>query len=706
MPYDFKPLQLIELTSFEPSFAVQPGQTDAVLRSYTTLLVEEAPRPRYGASSVLVRVQNTEQRDFALKLLRMDDVAEEDRARVLASRSRQFHEEYRSQLAVSHLKGFPRLYGHGIYEDVPAILMEWVPGFSLREFEAAYLATDALPSGATVAGLGISVLEILSSTQALDENFAHRDLSARNIMVRTDREDAAAQLRDNRFDICLVDLGSATLSHGDTSLTMVANIWRGGTPDYAPPEMLTSDVPAMLERRGSSLIDVYALCSILYELYTSRPPYDFTDHFGESPYRVKMDHDPEPLKPRCPEDEPLVEAIMRGLAREQDARPNVVELRAELERYAATCTDQETTVPEALIARLSQQEADKSSLATYAEASPTADLHEETPLAADLQEETPLAADRTAGTPDDEAPHDRTPSLTRRRVLIGAGAVGALAIGAGVLHGLGILLPGRRSLADYTWANLQAISQELADMDDDAARNEVAQRYGLLDEDGRLYLDRSKTIEVAGEARNVVLWDICHDVRENGAACGLTFSFAEVVGRHQMCADPAYTAGWSGSDLRAWLNSEDGFLAQLPDDVRAVIQPAQKLTNNVGAAQSALDVSPTEDLIWLPAYTELVGARPGTSFSEGFEYLADVLNAEGTQYRYFSQQNAIHRGSEDVFIRNEDGKPAYWWLRTPSPDVTESKGQAYFNQGAPNGDVFHNAVPVNETSGIIPCFCL
>ena len=713
MPYEFKPLQLIELASFEPSFALQPKDADAAIRSYTTLLVATEPRPRFGSSSVLVHVQNTEQRDFALKLLRMDDVAEDDRARVLAFRSRQFYEEYRSQLAVSHLKGFPRLYGHGVCDGVPAILMEWVPGFSLRELEEACLASDVLLDGFTIAGLGLSVLEVLSSTQALDENFAHRDLSTRNIMIRTDHSDAETQLRANHFDICLVDLGSATLSHGDTSLTMVANIWRGGTPDYAPPEMLTSDVTAMLERRGSSRIDVYALSSILYELYVGRPPFDFTEHFGESPYRVKMDHEPAPLKARAPEDEPLVEAIMRGLAREQDARPNVLELRGELERHLASCNAHQADVPKALAERLARRSAQTGALDTFAadgeaharDVDGARDLSDEQPDADRIETEGAKATDTREVVSATET-HTDASSVTRRRALIGAGAIGAVAIGAGVLHGLGILLPKPRNLADYTWADLQSIAHELADMEDEVTRDEAAKRYGLLDDAGRLYLDRTKTVNVAGEPRHVMLWDICHDIRLDGTLCGLTFSFNEVVGRHQMCEDPAYAAGWSASDLRAWLNQEDGFLTQLPDGLRDVIQPVQKLTNNRGAARDASAISPTEDTIWLPSYTELIGARAQTTFSDGFGYLADILNGEGTQYRIFQEQNAIHRGSEDVFIRNQDGAPAYWWLRTPSPDVTESKGVTYFNQAAPNGDVFHNAVPATETSGIIPCFCL
>ena len=40
-------------------------------------------------------------------------------------------EEYRHLCTVSHLRGFPRVYGYGSCEDDPLILMEWAEGTSL-----------------------------------------------------------------------------------------------------------------------------------------------------------------------------------------------------------------------------------------------------------------------------------------------------------------------------------------------------------------------------------------------------------------------------------------------------------------------------------------------------------------------------------------------------------------------------------------------
>ena len=329
--HSIRPQQLIEFSTFDTAFAVAPSDEDQTRRRYMTLLVDAQYAPRRGASSTVYRVSNTECAAFALKVLKTDDLEAAERERVLPVRTRTFLEEYRAQTVVSHLAGFPKLYGYGMIDDVPAILMEWIEGFTLNE------ATPQLPAdiygridARAIAGIGRAVLTPLIAARTLDERFIHRDLSPKNIMLRCDRTPLEEQVATNRFDICLVDMGSATAVAADSSLTMLTNIWRAGTPDYAPPEMLTSDEPALVELRSSSAIDVYALCGILYELYAQTTPYGRGMSLAASPYRVKMDNDPLPLAPRSDADRGLTDAIMAGLAREQQERISAEELDARL----------------------------------------------------------------------------------------------------------------------------------------------------------------------------------------------------------------------------------------------------------------------------------------------------------------------------------------------------------------------------------------
>ena len=137
--------------------------------------------------------------------------------------------------------------------------------------------------------------------------------------------------------MCLIDFGSSTLvDSGDPSFTLNKNIWRMGTPSYAPPEMLSADVALPESWRQSETIDTYALCSVLYELYSGRKPYRFTaDASGgaESPYRAKTENPPEPLVPRDPDGGALANIIASGLSVQQADRPSVAELKAALENW-------------------------------------------------------------------------------------------------------------------------------------------------------------------------------------------------------------------------------------------------------------------------------------------------------------------------------------------------------------------------------------
>lgn len=684
--HSIQPRQLIEFTSFDTAFAVSPAEEEATRRRYMTLLVDAQYAPRRGASSTVYRVSNTECAAFALKVLKTDDLEAEERERVLPVRTRTFLEEYRAQTVVSHLAGFPKLYGYGMIDDVPAILMEWIEGFTLNE------ATPQLPAdiygridARAIAGIGRAVLTPLIAARALDERFIHRDLSPKNIMLRCDRTPLEEQVATNRFDICLVDMGSATAVAADSSLTMLTNIWRAGTPDYAPPEMLTSDEPALVELRSSSAIDVYALCGILYELYAQTTPYGRGMSLAASPYRVKMDNAPLPLAPRSDADRGLTDAIMAGLAREQQERISAEDLDARL--------------------------------ASWLDGSaPVSDGDKDGPVGADgsQEPEAAVAGDGTAARtaadaepePAAEPPARPAPSISRRSFIAGAlcGA-GLLGAGAAAVYtkGFGLLAP--RTLNSYTWRELADISAEISAAETPTDAIAIANGYGLVGADGTIDGGMCKDLQFDGIPHHVQLVGINHDELADGSGyAGLTFMFTEIVSTKPM-SDKAYAdGGWEASDMRAYLNSN--FIDKLPADLAELIVPVTKYTNNTGGTEDPAAVTPTEERVWLFSYCELAGERARLTFNEGYRFLADILNAEGSQYDYFEQQGVMPQSAAEPLVRNKEDEPDYWWLRSASPDVSLADGIVTFNRVGPNGDPFHFATACTDTSGILPGFCI
>lgn len=244
-------------------------------------------------------------------------------------------EEYRNSLAVSHLKGFPRVLGLGNAKGKPIIVREYVKGITLTE------TIDLLPHvdlGAcagiepiTVAAIAKAVLKTLLNARSLEGTFVHRDLSPRNIIIKTEKASLQQQVDSCCFDICLVDLGSASYIEAESPFTTSqCGIWRFGTIEYAPPEMLTRDVEGIEELRHSETIDTYALCSIMHLMLTLETPYKLASRISESAYLVKTKEQPQ-INSSMPMHK-LLKLAEQGIKADQEDRFTVKGLYNELSK--------------------------------------------------------------------------------------------------------------------------------------------------------------------------------------------------------------------------------------------------------------------------------------------------------------------------------------------------------------------------------------
>lgn len=322
-------LEVVQLDGFTPSIPAEPGHEQELASRFNMLFLQPGSTLRGGFGAV-AKVVNLYEEVFALKRLNAPDSNNDCSPSELRE---MLFEEYKNQLAVSRLKGFPQVYGYGSWKGEPLILMEWIEGTTLAH------AMPDLPhegdgvQGEVVAQVGISVLEILQGVERLNSRLVHRDISPNNIMFRTKDMSLSQQVAAGAFDTCLIDFGNSTTECQDIPMafTQRVGMMRGATRDYAPPEMLTADVEGVEELRNNPAIDIYALCSVLYELYAGHTPFDLTHSLGGSDYRTKMSMDPKPLVARRTYEAPLLNAILSGIRPSQEARPTVDGLLYELE---------------------------------------------------------------------------------------------------------------------------------------------------------------------------------------------------------------------------------------------------------------------------------------------------------------------------------------------------------------------------------------
>lgn len=299
---------VVRLLDLEPASPLPDAQRDAFRRRYSVLFAENGTSRRGGLGMVR-RVSNAYGERLALKTLLdagADDLAATQSlapgardSAAIDSRRRgallaAFKAEYEGQRALQGLGCVPKLYGWGVVDGLPAILMEWVEGETLEHAAKALAVDDAgRVSPPVAAAIGRDLFNVLATLASASDPVVHRDISPANVMVRTSGRSLEQQVADGAFDLCLIDFGSSVVGMPSMgSLTRAGLAVRWATPDYAPPEMLTDDAPGVAELRRSPLIDVYAAASTIYKLACGVPPFGSDGARGMaglSPYRIKVD---------------------------------------------------------------------------------------------------------------------------------------------------------------------------------------------------------------------------------------------------------------------------------------------------------------------------------------------------------------------------------------------------------------------------------
>jgi serine/threonine protein kinase len=220
-----------------------------------------------------------------------------------------FLREARAAARIKH-GGIVEVFDFGHLPDGrPYIVMELLTGTSL---------TDLLVSGPLEPRRAIGVVKQLAAALAAahERGVVHADLSPSNVLIEE---------TDQGTVVKLVDFGLAQLRDDDLARSEnKAAEYVFGTPSYISPEQIRGQGA---EERS----DIYSLGALLYEMLTGYPPFT-----SEDLHDLCMKHlqapPPEPTSPEGPLPRPLIDLVVKCLAKTADKRfPSMRDLLAELD---------------------------------------------------------------------------------------------------------------------------------------------------------------------------------------------------------------------------------------------------------------------------------------------------------------------------------------------------------------------------------------
>lgn len=153
--------------------------------------------------------------------------------------------------------------------------------------------------------------------------------------------------------------------------------------------------------------------------------------------------------------------------------------------------------------------------------------------------------------------------------------------------------------------------------------------------------------------------------------------------------------GWRASEMRRDIcgtslrGCTGTVIGALPEELRKVLKPVTKYTDNVGGGSNAeASVSATRDYIFLPSETEVNpnGAQYGNICEANFQQLYAYYSAGAARTRYMHEH-------QDNMVR--------WWLRTPDGAYDHSFCDVAKSAAAPT-----RRARAHLSLGIAPCFCV
>lgn len=177
------------------------------------------------------------------------------------------------------------------------------------------------------------------------------------------------------------------------------------------------------------------------------------------------------------------------------------------------------------------------------------------------------------------------------------------------------------------------------------------------------------------------------------ALCDSQYNNSGSSAAFRMNTSNTNSGGWNASYMRKTVlgNSNtptnplaNSLMAALPSDLRAVMQPVTKYTDNTGNSSNSSDnVTATTDYLFLLAEFEVFGSRSGANQYE--------QNSQA-QYDYYKAGN-----SRVAYNHSAVSTAVWWWLRSPTYDSGNNFRDVITDGGGNSGNA-------NCSAGVRPGF--
>jgi serine/threonine-protein kinase len=204
-----------------------------------------------------------------------------------------FRQEARLQGALNH-PNVALLFDYFIHDGAPVAVMEFIDGESLEQM---IKRRGPIPAHECLPLFRQALAGVAAAHRA---GIVHRDLKPSNLMVTRERV------------VKVMDFGIAK-RQGVAGATKVSST-SIGSPLYMAPEQI-------LGRAVDCRTDIYSLGLTLYQLLSGRPPFNPRGKAEFVLLNAHVNDLPEPPTVYCADiPQPLVDAVMRALAKDPDAR--------------------------------------------------------------------------------------------------------------------------------------------------------------------------------------------------------------------------------------------------------------------------------------------------------------------------------------------------------------------------------------------------